>query len=42
MAVGKPLTATFVKNITKPGKHFDNSRMGLFLRIDNDGRKQWV
>lgn len=41
-AAGKPLTATFVKNITKPGKYFDNSRMGLFLRIDNDGRKHWV
>lgn len=42
MAAGKPLTATFVKNITKPGKYFDNSRYGLFLRIDNTGRKYWV
>lgn len=42
MAAGKPLTATFVKNITKPGKYFDNSRYSLFLRIDKDGRKYWV
>ena len=42
MAAGKPLTATFVKNITKPGKYFDNSRYGLFLRIDKQGRKYWV
>jgi integrase len=42
MAAGKPLTATFVKNITKPGKYFDNSRYGLFLRIDKQGRKYWI
>ncbi|MFD0908591.1 tyrosine-type recombinase/integrase [Ruegeria arenilitoris] len=42
MAAGKPLTATFVKNVTKPGKYFDNSRYGLFLRIDKDGRKYWI
>ncbi|KIC43450.1 integrase [Ruegeria sp. ANG-R] len=36
------MTATFVKNITKPGKYFDSNRYGLFLRIDKDGRKYWV
>ena len=42
MAAGKPLTATYAKNVTKPGKYFDSSRMRLFLRIGNDGRKHWV
>lgn len=42
MAAGKPLTATFVRNITQQGKYFDAGRTGLFLRIDKKGRKQWV
>lgn len=42
MAAGKPLTATFVRNIKTKGKYFDNSRMGLFLRIDKYNRKQRV
>jgi len=42
MVAGKALTATFVQNIKEPGKYFDSSRMGLFLRIDKIGRKQWV
>ncbi|MDA8587064.1 Arm DNA-binding domain-containing protein [Rhodobacteraceae bacterium] len=42
MAAGKALTATFVRNIKKPGKYFDASRTGLFLRIDKMDRKQWV
>ncbi len=42
MASGNPLTATFLRNLKKPGKYFDASRMGLFLRIDKDERKHWV
>lgn len=42
MAAGKPLTATFVRNITQQGKYFDAGRTGLFLRIDKKDRKQWV
>lgn len=42
MAAGKPLTATFVRNIAQQGKYFDANRTGLFLRIDKNDRKQWV
>lgn len=42
MAAGKPLTATFVRNITQQGKYFDAGRTGLYLRIDKKDRKQWV
>ena len=31
MAKSKPLTANFVKNITKAGKYFDGGGFGLFF-----------
>ena len=36
------LSATFVKNIKKPGVYSDKSRMGLRLRVKPDGRKHWL
>jgi integrase len=36
----KALTAQFVRNVTKPGKHFDGH--GLYLRVEKSGKKFWV
>lgn len=36
------LTASFVKNIKKPGVYSDKNRTGLRLRVLRDGRKHWV
>lgn len=36
------LSATFVKNIKKPGVYSDKSGMGLRLRVKPDGRKHWL
>ncbi|OJU12277.1 MAG: integrase [Alphaproteobacteria bacterium 64-11] len=36
----KALTATFVRQVIKPGKYFDGH--GLFLRVQPNGAKQWV
>ncbi len=36
----KALTARFVETIADPGKYFDGH--GLFLRVRNNGAKQWV
>jgi len=34
------LSARFVETVTRPGKHFDGQ--GLFLRVAENGAKQWV
>nr|WP_321507837.1 tyrosine-type recombinase/integrase [uncultured Celeribacter sp.] len=36
------LSATFVKNIKKPGVYSDKSGLGLRLRVKPDGRKHWL
>lgn len=36
------LTATFVRNIKKPGVYSDKSGSGLRLRVKPDGRKHWL
>ena len=36
----RALSARFVETVTKPGKYFDGQ--GLFLRVANNGARQWV
>lgn len=36
----KTLTAQYVRTVNAPGKHFDGH--GLFLRVADNGAKQWV
>lgn len=36
----RALSARFVETVTKPGKYFDGQ--GLFLRVAQNGAKQWV
>ena len=36
----RALSARFVETVTEPGKHFDGQ--GLFLRVAQNGAKQWV
>ncbi|WP_323769335.1 tyrosine-type recombinase/integrase [Antarctobacter sp.] len=36
----KALSPRFVETVTEPGKYFDGQ--GLFLRVSNNGAKQWV
>lgn len=39
---GKPLTAAFVKTVTAPGKYHDNQGMGLFIKVEPNGKKYWI
>jgi integrase len=39
---GKRLSAQFVRTVTRPGKHHDNTGAGLYLRVDKSGGRFWV
>ena len=41
-ATNSGLTAAFVSKVKKPGKYHDGKGAGLYLRVDDAGRKQWV
>lgn len=36
------LSATFVQNVSTPGKYHDGKGLGLFLRVDVSGKKFWI
>ncbi len=38
----KALTATFVRTIQAPGKYHDGGGLGLYLRVEATGSRQWV
>lgn len=39
---GRPLTAAFVRTVSKPGKYHDGGGLGLLLRVEPTGSKRWV
>ncbi len=36
------LSAAFVQNVKEVGKHFDGQGLGLFLRVEESGKKFWI
>ncbi|MBO6689274.1 MAG: tyrosine-type recombinase/integrase [Henriciella sp.] len=40
-AMGKPLSAAFVRTVSEPGKYHDRQNTGLILQVDRNNRKYW-